>query len=176
VAQVGSISDNCLKLYQYCENMKADKTRQTCLKLASYRDILESTWSLYSKSALIQETSELLAGVMSARQQTYEDCFNSAPSERVDSMPSDSLRDYTSMLQGLRNEIEDLRKKLTSEENLGFETRKKYEEALVSLQSSELTVKTRNLAEEEASGPSYTKLCKLLTKFCEIGRRVAQVR
>ena len=113
---------------------------------------------------------------MSTRQQTYEGYFNSAPSERVDSMPSDSLRDYTSMLQGLRDENEGLRKKLMSAQNFSLETRKKYEEALVSLQSSEQTIKARNLVEEEASGPSYTKLCKQLSSFCDIGRIVTQMR
>ena len=157
--------------------MIADTTRHTRLKLTAYGDVLESTWSLYSKSAIVEEIAELLVKIQSARQKLFEGRLRPS-NDNMESFPSTfSMRNYTSMLQNLRHENDELRKKLTKEKNLRTEIKKQYDKAVASCKSSELAIKERNIMESERfSIAAIEKLNKQLLEFCRTGNRVLHVR
>ena len=157
--------------------MIADKTRQTRLKLTAYSDVLESTWCLYSKSATVGEISDLLGRIQSERQKFFEGRLRPS-SDRVESISSTfSMRNYTSMLQDLRREKDELRKKLTNEMNSSAETKKQYNEAVASWKSSELAIRERDMVEDERTGTAaIEKLNDHLLEFCRIGNQVLRVR
>ncbi len=156
--------------------MLVDKTNHTRLKLAGYAKILIGTWSHYSKNSVIEDFSKLISQITSARQQMYQEVVCCAD-KKVTAPSSATLRDYTSLLQGLREENEALRKQLSEEMNSSLRHKRKYDEAVADLQSSKLEKKEKELEDEgKKSLITYDKLFHQLAEFCKIGAQVARVR
>ncbi len=71
--QKGGIPASCSKILECCrDELIADKTRETRKKLCAYRDILETTWALYSKTDTIKGFVDILSQIHLARRQLYE--------------------------------------------------------------------------------------------------------
>ncbi len=174
--QKHGIQFNCNKILEYCRDVLiANRTKQTRVKLCAYRDILESTWALYSKAAIVKDVKDLLSHIQSIRKQVYEGTPKLLEDTSISS--TGSLRNYTTMLDSLRGENDGLRKQLTEEVNSTLETKKKYEDAVASLQSSEVSLKEREIAEDaRPSKAAIDNLCSQLAEFLKLGEKVALLR
>lgn len=158
--------------------MITDKTRLNKLRLVGYCGVLDSTWSLYTKSACVNEVSELLQEVETIREKMLIDAVKPVglTSSEFDDRTSNSksLQDYTVLLESLRQENKELREKLASEmSNGGVKSEKKSKEDLASLRTSKLSSMEREMAERKAK--TYAVLEELnlqLKQFCVIGEKM----
>lgn len=155
-----------------------EKTNLKKLQLLDYSDVLESTWSLYAKSACITEVSQLLEDIGILREQMLAGAIKPPPaSSELDSLSSmsKSMLDYTSLLEDLRKENKELREKLASEMSNSVETRKKCSEAL--LRSSELSISEREMTETKTIRyDALEELNRQLKEFCAIGKQIATLK
>ncbi len=74
LVQKKDIALNCSLILTYCQELLISvKMRQTREKLCVYRDILESTGTIYSKKVIVKEVTDLLSRIHSARKTLFTD-------------------------------------------------------------------------------------------------------
>ena len=159
--------------------MIKDMTSMNKQRLTGYWDVLDSTYSLYCKSACAKEASKLLEEVVLVREQMLTDIITRTNSTNSDAEPlslkSKSLQDYTVLLEDLEQKNKKLREELAKEKSRKVQVQKECKDALFSLNNFKLSV-TESIMTQERVVKTCTMLEDLnqqLKKFCVIGKRIS---